>query len=253
METPGDIFSYEGLRRFLLEASREVNIFPLRDWHGRPGLILRHDVDFAIEPAMRLAQLEMECEIRSTFFVMVTNEWYNPSAPTTRSMLRELTGNGFEVGLHFDVQAVPDEGEKSARKRLEVEAEILALAAETEVTSVSLHHPSVSGRYSLFKGYNNAYDPGCFGPDCYVSDSRRHFRGNLSELIVRAKAQTTQLLLHPLHYSASGGGYDEVLYDTMCRLFGLDEDWRENSTYVSFIKEGLLPHFLAKLNPSPKS
>src|SRR5579859_3672042 len=97
-----EIFTYPGLQAFLAYWSREVAIFPLRDWHGQSGIILRHAVDLDILPARRLAELEAEVGVRSTFFFLVSGHTYNPASIQNRPHLRALVNLGFEIGLHFD-------------------------------------------------------------------------------------------------------------------------------------------------------
>lgn len=248
MADPNGIFTYAGLGDFLAKVASETRIIPLRDWDGDPALILRHDVDLSIDSAARMAELEMTCGVRSTFFIMGTNEWYNPASPQNRRTLQKMVQDGFEIGLHFDVLAVPDENPAEARRRLELEAEVLSAASGAKIGSVSLHNPSISGQYPLFEGYINAYDPRFFGPGRYASDSCMLFREDLEALATRGKDETVQLLLHPLHYSPSGGGYDQIFSDMMLKLFhAVDAEWCQNVTYSQTLERGLLTSFLERL------
>ena len=245
LPTPPAFFTYAGLQQFFAVASEMVEIFPLKEWRGQTGLLLRHDVDLAIDPAHRLAQIEHSCGVRSTFFIMMTNDWYNPCSSTNRSKLREMAAEGFEIGLHFDASAVVGEGSDDMRDRFEAEASLLGSVVGCEIESVSLHNPSISGEYPLFPGYNNAYDPRIFGPGRYGSDSRMVIGADLPALLTRGQHETVQLLLHPLHYSEKGGGYEEIFVQAMKRLFeDMDNAWRVNSSYAAAMQEGLLRLFL---------
>src|SRR6266487_6335764 len=50
--------------------------FPLSDISKR-YLILRHDVDFSPEAALRMAQLEFKLGIRATYFLLFSSPSYN--------------------------------------------------------------------------------------------------------------------------------------------------------------------------------
>jgi len=180
------IFKYSEYRQFITQA-KKYPITTVADWDGSNAIILRHDVDLAIKPAYRLAQLEYEMGIRSTFCVLTTNPTYNPASRENRRMLHEMADMGFDVGLHFDPLIYPHDDPSELGKKVRQEAGWLESITGRPVRSVSLHNPSVHQRYPLFTGYKNAYDPEIFAEDRYMSDSRMHFRHNVFEFIERAK------------------------------------------------------------------
>jgi hypothetical protein len=102
------MFSYTALTSFLLEAKAAASVFPLRDFAGQPGIIMRHDVDLDIVPAYRLAQIEKDAGIRASFFFLMSSDTYNPASGTNRALLRDMAEEGFEIGLHFDPTIYPD-------------------------------------------------------------------------------------------------------------------------------------------------
>jgi hypothetical protein len=64
-------------------------------------LVLRHDVDFAPEYSVEMAELEHEAGIASTFFVLVDGGFYNPLDDEVIWQVRRIHLLGHEVGLHF--------------------------------------------------------------------------------------------------------------------------------------------------------
>ena len=96
------IFRYDELTRFYESISKRFAVTSFRDRTKGTGILLRHDVDVAIEPAFKVAEIEKQVGITSTFFILTTGMMYNPAAPTNRKMLREMSDMGFEIGLHFD-------------------------------------------------------------------------------------------------------------------------------------------------------
>ena len=48
-------------------------------------LLLRHDIDFALEAAVAMAEAEHALGVRATYFVLVDTEFYNPCSSGARA------------------------------------------------------------------------------------------------------------------------------------------------------------------------
>ncbi|MGL4729462.1 MAG: hypothetical protein ACRCWO_11980 [Bosea sp. (in: a-proteobacteria)] len=237
-----DIFSYAGISKTLAAIHGKNHgknaIFPLRDWAGQPGVILRHDIDLDVEMAVRLAETEASIGIRSTILFLTTCDSYNVSSATNRAHLRALDKDGFEVGLHFDPTIYGDPSIEVLAEKAADERKLLEDIIGAAVKSVSLHNPSIHGRYVLFPGWINAYDPAIFDEDCYLSDSRMKFRHEPVAFFAERVHKTCQLLLHPMHYSVDGGPYPNPILSHIERQAGdLDAMFRVNSTYQEVVSE----------------
>ena len=80
---------YEDLIKRLVDSGLK----PTTDWNEKldsNSLLLRHDVDFSIEFAYRLAVAENKLNIYSTFFFMFTSNLYNPLSEHNQNLLRIL-------------------------------------------------------------------------------------------------------------------------------------------------------------------
>jgi hypothetical protein len=71
---------------------------------GTKFLILRHDVDISLPLAARFAEEEAKRGIRSTYYFLVYSQLYNLSTPKSIEMLRQITRDGHEIGLHVDTK-----------------------------------------------------------------------------------------------------------------------------------------------------
>jgi len=229
------IFKYAEIRRFLSYVKSLGSISPLADWQFSSSnvTILRHDVDFDVEAAYRLALIEAELDVRSTYFFLTTCHTYNLLSSPNRLMIFEMARLGFEIGLHFDPTIYGDVSIDQLKKFVDQEALILSLITGAPVRSVSLHNPSVHGQYPLFDGYCNAYDKRIFSDDCYLADSRMDFRGkNPYTFVERVKERPIQILLHPLHYSEDGLGYPSAVRKHIKNYLAvIDDTFRVNLTY----------------------
>ena len=234
------IFSSAKIADFLTSNKSKVDIFPLREWHGQPGVILRHDVDLDLAPAHALARLEAEVGVLSTFFILVTAHTYNPASQKNRALLRQMVELGFEIGLHFDPMIYGSLGADALASAVRREAKFLSEIVGANVESVSLHNASLQKKYYLFDGWKNAYDPRIFAPDVYLSDSGMIFRSDPTAFVEKAKEKTIQLLLHPLHYSEDGQGYSgAMIYYFENMIADVDKIFSVNSGYLEVAGDGL--------------
>jgi hypothetical protein len=239
-QEPRNYFRYDILEEFLRSAHGSYGIRPLCEAHGAPGILLRHDVDFDVGAAYELAKLERRCGVRSTFLFLTTTGQYNLLAAENRGMLREMAEWDFDVGLHFDPLIYESADPPTLAAAVDQEADLIAQITGRPVRSISIHNPSIHGQYPLFDGYVNAYDPQIFSPETYLSDSRMMFRHDLAEFAARAKTQTVQILLHPLHYTRHGEGYPQIASNiALRRIFDLDSGLRVNSTYDRTVRPSL--------------
>ena len=174
-------------------------------------IILRHDVDLDIYPAYKMALLENEIGVKSTFFILLNAQSYNPLSINNKNILREISSLGFEIGLHFDPTNYSKKNISYLNEMVKKEINILSDISLCKVESISLHSPSTNNEYPIFNDYNNAYDKNIFMKDSYLSDSRMMLPNNPYEFVKNAKTRTIQLNFHPLHYSENGDNYDIIM------------------------------------------
>lgn len=240
------IFRYDQFRSFLNTINHLGTTERFRDWQGDRVFLIRHDVDFDIKLAHQLAKIEQEEGVISTFFILTTCESYNVLCDRNRNLLREIVDMGHEIGLHFDPTLYGSDLDTAARK----EADFLSFATDQEVLSISLHNPSIHGQYPMFDGFINAYDAKMFSDDNYISDSRFMFRGkNPFEFIKKINNDMIQILLHPMHYSESGSGYDVVMVDTFVRYMQeIHSNFLVNQVYKMQVGENFMTTFKKRIS-----
>ena len=198
----------------LINKTTDTFLFSDFDWES-PGLILRHDVDISIDNCLNLVRLEKNAGVVSTCFIMVTSDLYNPLSQSSTKAIREISGSGFEVGLHFDPTCYPEASIEKLQHLAKLEATLLESITQKKVTSISLHCPSVHGMFPKFDDFVNAYDPQLFSNENYLSDSCKSFRGkDPYKWLEMAKTRPIQMLFHPLHYQHEKSGYD-IIFETI--------------------------------------
>jgi hypothetical protein len=240
------IFSLNETERFLKKIHSLGECVTFSEYNGGNKFLVRHDVDLDLRLARDFAIMEQKIGIKATYFVLTGCATYNIFNKKNREYLKEIIELGHEVGLHFDPTLYTDEFMQEAAEK---EADIMQFICGTQVKSISLHNPSLHGQYPELDGFVNAYNKKIFSDDMYISDSRYTFRGkNPFEFIERIVNTPIQVLLHPLHYTISGGGYNVVLSDWLDHFINdINNSFEGNDKFKSDVNGNLLAEYSAHL------
>lgn len=86
----------------ILEAAKKGGYrFTTFDESPEPGhLFLRHDIDLSLDAALRMAELEAEHGVRTTYLLMTESIFYNLASSEGVSAIARLRELGHAVGLH---------------------------------------------------------------------------------------------------------------------------------------------------------
>ena len=99
-------FSLEHYFEVLITLKKEFTIGTIGEYEklrkSKKFLILRHDVDFSLDYALKLAKKEAKNEIKSTYFILLHGEYYNPFDKKNTKIIKEISNLGHEIGLHYD-------------------------------------------------------------------------------------------------------------------------------------------------------
>lgn len=194
------------------------NGYALSSYVNYPGkgkcVILRHDIDYSLEQAVKLARIEKDLGVRSTYFVLLSSDFYNPASSSSYRYLHEILDLGHDIGLHFDETAYSYERfgmEYFIRK----EARILSDLIDVNINSFSLHRPN---HFSLeteirIPGLINSYGEEFFHGFKYLSDSRRRWREPVEEIIEKGEFEKLHILTHAFWYHEEDLTISETILD----------------------------------------
>lgn len=115
------------------------------DWKDKGRcVILRHDIDYDISKAVQMARIEEDNGVVSTYFVLLTSDFYNIYSANSRKKIREIVARGHKIGLHFDETAydLPVGDLDALRDKIAREIDLLEKALEFPVKVVSMHRPN---------------------------------------------------------------------------------------------------------------
>lgn len=220
LDEPYSLEVYEGLVVRLLDRGYRFESFTLRACEA-PTVFLRHDIDYSLGCALKIAEINARRGVAGTFFIRLGSHLYNPAAPASRrdlALLRERYGQ--RIGLHFSVDGGALAFAELAR-RLEADfAQLRALAGACEPV-FSWHNPASTFEQgeavmqAEFEGYVNAYAAFAGADHPYFADSNmRYSPAELRDIIDR-RLLALQLNFHPFQWCFAKRTMLEVLIATM--------------------------------------
>jgi len=189
-------FSFENYKRILLELKKNFAFKPFDDYKVTGAIYLRHDVDVFPENIPAISEIEMECGIRSTFFVLFDSEFYNVLSSRLIRILSNAADHGFAIGLHVDASRLHnlDELTEDVVKKYEYFRKYVPL---TRI--ISFHRP-MQELFSniIIPDFINTYEDRFFREIRYYSDSnRREFYDILKSEVALDSSKSLQLVTHP--------------------------------------------------------
>lgn len=198
-------FTYAAYRD-LLSLLRERG-YAFRDYHTYSDaphcVILRHDIDTSLPQAVKLAELEADEGVQSTWFILLRTDFYNVFSKSGQEALDRIRSLGHEIGLHFDEASyVPALDLDGVVQSVIKECGLLSALLETQVSTVSMHRPSKTTLEADFQipGIVNSYGKTFFHDFKYLSDSRRRWREPAEEIIRAGEHDRLHILTHAFWY-----------------------------------------------------
>ncbi|MBU5636083.1 hypothetical protein KOM00_04995 [Geomonas sp. Red69] len=198
---------YEKLLKHTSRNYRCVGFEVLDDPDSLPErfAIIRHDIDISPKAALDLARIEAENNIRATYTILLTGEFYSPFEQGTRKVLQEIAGLGHDVGLHFDAawHKISSEAELEGAIRFELEILNRLLGFEKtsgDVKMFSFHNTTpftMACRQTSYAGLRNAYAGILQSQVSYTSDSNGYWIHRSWEELLSEAPLRIQVLTHP--------------------------------------------------------
>lgn len=199
--------SYENLIETLIcNGYKPIRFCDVSDEIRQPAII-RHDVDMDLQKAERMADLENRIGIRSTYFVLLSSEYYNIFSSKNMKSIQNILNCEHEIGLHFDIATYKNDlSLVDLKEKIGCEKSLMEKNFGIEIKSLSWHIPrkDLLGKHLEFLdelgGVLNAYDPYFYNGFKYVSDSMMRWREPLLEYVKEKKYNKLQILTHPIWY-----------------------------------------------------
>ncbi len=198
-------FSLEGYLS-LIESIRAQGYQAKRYAEASPSsrhLILRHDVDFDLDRAVRMAEAEAKAGVSAIYFILLRTEMYNAQSSEGAQAILRLAALDHDVGLHFDA-TLYDPTQSALVAAVREEATVLSGIVRKPVNVFSFHRPSpdVLNDEVQVEGMINAYNERFFRAFGYCSDSQGTWRhGPPLAHPALAEGRGLHLLTHPIWWT----------------------------------------------------
>ena len=214
------------------------------------AVILRHDVDFSLEKALEMSKIEYRNNAKSTYFVLLTSNFYNLYSKESFEILQSIISMGHEIGLHFDEKRYILNSIDDIRFNAAKEANILSEIVGREIRVISMHRPSllILDSNIQFDNLINSYSSFFFKSMKYISDSRMKWREDPIEIINSNHHDKLHILTHPFWYSLNNESMrfklNEFLYNAIIDRYSflndnirdLNEEINLNDSLLEVIK-----------------
>jgi hypothetical protein len=193
------IENYRHLLRLALQHYTPISFNSLKS--NSKFILWRHDIDISINRGLRLAQINTELGIKSTFFVSLHSQFYNPFEKNQIERLIEISNLGHDIGLHFDTSAYQIKSRIQLEKFIAHEKEVVSNLLNLNLVAVSFHNPSDSDLKFEDESYSdlmNAYSKKLKDEVEYCSDSNGYWKHKkLEDVIISNSPKSLQVLIHP--------------------------------------------------------
>ncbi len=169
---------------------------------GKDEFILwRHDIDFSVNRALRLAEVENKLNVKSTFFIHLHSEYYNVFEKEISDKIHKIISLGHQVGLHFDTHYYNIDNESNLEQKILLEADIIKKFFDVEVSVFSFHNTTpftMACQKDSYAGIINTYAALFQTQVEYCSDSNGYWRyKRMLEVIKNNDSGKLQILTHP--------------------------------------------------------
>jgi hypothetical protein len=206
MEYYFEDFTEAEYRNMLKLAKRTWEPIPFGEYRKAGRVCLwRHDLDFSVHRAYRLAQIEAEEGLRATYFIMLHSPFYNTLERDIARLISAIHNLGHDLALHFDPSFYAGQLHAASvlAEKLAFEQQLLSNLFGAEIRAFSLHNPTVGDwlkkidQEDEIRGMVNAYGPYIRQHYGYCSDSNGYWRvRRLRDVLMAGTDEKLHVLLH---------------------------------------------------------
>jgi hypothetical protein len=170
-----------------------------------PFAIMRHDVDFSPQRALKMAEIEYRAGVKSTYFWLLHSEFYNLLDKDTVAIVHKIQGMGHRFGIHFDTHFYQIKSEKEIEAALQKELTIIRTVFDVNPAVFSFHNTNefiMSCQKPAYAGLINTYSHYFQNDVTYCSDSNGYWRfERMLDVAQNENYTKLHLLTHPENWT----------------------------------------------------
>lgn len=243
------MFSYDDYReiiKIIRESGRGMK-YP-EALNADSFVIMRHDVEYSVERAYELSEVESDLGFTSTWFFQITNNTYNPFSRRSVGMIGRMRDAGHTIGLHYALDGETDM--EKVREQIPRHMRIMSEMLGFKVDQFSIHRPPVEALRCNFKypGLINAYQDDFFtfaeeiteGTELkvkYMSDANHIWRYGYPDRDNILNHRRVQILTHPFAWCAEGydnhDNYKALIHEKYIEtIHSIDDECKDFKEYL---------------------
>jgi hypothetical protein len=164
-------------------------------------VLWRHDCDFSLNRALRLAQAEHAESLKCTYFLNPHCEFDNLLEKSQAKIVSRILELGHDIGLHFDSAYYDIQSEDQLEDLVAREAGWLREWFDAAPSAMSFHNPTdflLRCERETYGGLLNCYSRRFKNSVPYISDSNGVWRfRQLRDVLMAVEEPCLQVLTHP--------------------------------------------------------
>ena len=199
--TNDEDFTYSNYRGLLKMAKSGWKILDYRniDWDEK-FIVWRHDVDYSLNCSLKLAKVEQQEGVKSTYFINPHSEFYNIAELSQHRIVKQILSFGHDLGLHFDAAFYEINSEAELDVLVAKESTYLEDLFGVKPTAFSFHNPvskQLECEADEYGGLKNCYSTRFKEAVGYCSDSNGYWRFRRLYEVLKQERAALQVLTHP--------------------------------------------------------
>jgi hypothetical protein len=213
-------FSYDEYKEIISLIQKHLPIVSFNDVidnNLEKYCVIRHDVEYSIDRALQLAQLENELNIKSTYCIQLRNNIYNAISDKNIELVKQIKALGHEIALHQDPPA--GFGDYRLKEYLLQDIKVLSMYYNLPIKIFSYHRPKQEYLQKYFvvedkintngnKFFHYFKGDGIVKPEelgvTYLADSNHQWKWGDPKEVDFSKINKLQMNMHPYSWSKEG-------------------------------------------------
>lgn len=203
-----DDFTLENYRLLIILAKQKgFNFISYKDDFipERKDILWRHDVEFEPDIALKMAEIEKELKVKSTYFFQTHSPFYNIYCKHYSNIFKKIKELGHYIGLHFDSHYYGINEEKQLEEYITLDKEYFEKVLKTPIDTFSFHNTTPFTQSCLeykYAGLINVYSSHFKTKFNYCGDSLGYWRfDRLEDVLMDETVQHLQVLIHDANWS----------------------------------------------------
>ena len=204
------MFDIEEFKELIRKLKKTEKIFSTNWQQKNKNLIfLRHDIDFSLNCALQVAEVEKDLEVCSNFFFMMSSNMYNLLSKENLTIVKDIKKMNHKISIHLDYNLLIN------HNFLNEEVKLFEKMFQTKVDIISIHRPRefLKNNNEKVGKIAHTYQDAYFKEMEYISDSSGvNPKAKIDDFInKKGSDKNLQLLIHPIWWTKSTKNATETL------------------------------------------